>query len=92
MFHVSIITARTIQKTRQVLSTKLVFTKFPLNKMLLMLQTHHFQILQMVLIIKLVHKTVQQAVFNQNVMEPIVLKLNALAVVNHQLVASLIVP
>lgn len=45
----------------------------------------------MVLIIKLVPKTVQQAVFNQNVMVPIALKLNVIPVVNYLNVVNLIV-
>jgi hypothetical protein len=90
MYHVCTIIVLTIQKIRLVLSIKRAFTKFHQNKILQILQIPQLRILQTVL--KFVRLTVRQAVFNQNVMVLIALKLNALLAVNYLHVASQIVP
>jgi len=82
----------TIQQILQVLSIKHVFTKFHRNKILQIQQIPRIRTLQMVLIIKLVPRTVLQAVFKQNVTVQTALKLNALLAVNYLHVASQIVP
>ena len=90
MYNVCTIIVLTIQKIRLVLSIKRVFTKLHQNKILQILQIPQLRILQTVL--KFVRLTVRQAVFNQNVMVLIALKLNALLAVNYLHVASQIVP
>ena len=81
----------TIQQILQVLSIKHVFTRFHRNKILQIQQIPRIRTLQMVLIIKLVPRTVLQAVFNQNVTVQTALKLSALLAVNYLHAVSQIV-